>query len=208
MNAVRIICGQRGSGKTTLARALVRRALEEGRWVFMHDTLRQYAGLCESYESVAAWQKVAGEAAAANRPMPRGASIATDQPFDLVDLADQIGRRFNSAGSARFPMTLGFDEAALLAQGTHIDQRLNRLMSLARHRQIELIMNCQRRAQLSMPFWDLTTDAYLFRQPTGTSADLEVPLCVDKGALAGLEQLEDHQYAHVVQGRGAVEEAL
>jgi hypothetical protein len=205
-NSVIIVCGPRGCGKTSRARERVRQALEEGRWVFAHDPLGQYKGLLVTYTSIDAWVAAVKAAVTEKKPMPRGAAFAIKDPLMLVDLVELLGERWNSAASAAFPMTVVFDESSMLAQGTWIDTRLNQLLAIARHRQIELLFLVQRKAQLSIQFWDMVTDAYLFLQPRGTSKDLEQPLCLAKGVLVGLEQLPKYHYVHVVQGAGPVAE--
>jgi hypothetical protein len=200
-----IICGPRGCGKTSRARERVRAALEEGRWVFAHDPLGQYKGLLVTYPTIEAWVKAVRVAVDAKQPIARGAAFAIKDPLALVELVELLASRWNTADSAAFPITLVFDESSMLAQGTWIDQRLNQLLAVARHRQIELLFLVQRKAQLSIQFWDMVTDAYLFLQPSGTSKDLEQPLCLGKGSLLGLERLQKYQYVHVVQGQGPTE---
>lgn len=203
-NYVAIICGPRGCGKTTLARRIVRWRLDEGRWVFCHDPVLQYRGLCARMESVNAWRTTMAAAAIDKLPVPRGYSFACE-PTELIDLADELGQKHNSALSERFPMTLVFDEGSLLAQGTHVDQSFNRLMAVARHRGVELVFLVQRRAQLSIGFWEFGTDFYLFRQPTGRTDELESPMSLPKGALAGLANLQKYEFVHVKAGGEIVE---
>lgn len=198
-NYVAIICGPRGCGKTTLARRIVRSRLEAGRWVFCHDHVQQYRGLCVPMNSVNTWRTTMAAAAIDKLPVPRGYSFACEAT-ELIDLADELGAKHNSALSERFPMTLVFDEGSLLAQGTHVDQSFNRLMAVARHRGVELVFLVQRRAQLSIGFWEFGTDFYLFRQPTGRTDEIESPLSLPRGALTGLSQLQQYQYVHVKAG--------
>jgi hypothetical protein len=203
-NYVAIICGPRGCGKTTLARRIVRWRLDEGRWVFCHDHVQQYRGLTARMDSVNTWRTTMAAAAIDKLPVPRGYSFACEAT-ELIELADELGSKHNTALSERFPMTLVFDEGSFLAQGTHVDQAFNKLMAVARHRGVELVFLVQRRAQLSIGFWEFGTDFFLFRQPTGRTDELESPMSLPRGALAGLSQLQTYQYVHVKAGGEIVE---
>lgn len=203
-NKVAIIAGPRGVGKSTQARELVIEALEGKRWVFCHDPVAQYRGLCATYNTIDAWRTAMAAAAAAESPMPRGAAFAIGDALELVGLVNELGTRWNTAIASRFPMTLVFDESAFLAQGTWMDKAMNELLALARHRGVQLVFLVQRKTQLSVGFWEMATDAYLFRQPTGRTEEFEAPLSLPKGALAGLASLERFEFVHVVSGEGPV----
>lgn len=213
-----IVCGPRGCGKTSRIYELARDALERGRWVFAHDPQFMFKGLCERYPTTQAWEKAMRTAADGKTPIARGASFTCDIG-DLIGrvtrvggvkvrkpgLLDSLGSRWNNVDAARFPMSLFVDESALLGQGNHVSEALNELLALLRHLGIEAAMNCQRRAQLSVGFWELATDVYLFRQPPGRTEEIEGPLCLGKGTLRGLERLDKYNYVHVVQGEGPSE---
>lgn len=211
---VSIACGPKKHGKSTIAKQFIRRALEEGRWVYAHDPLGQYKNLCAPYKDTKAWTEAAAAAAKNGTPLPRGARFRKNAAIkktdngrefnttELVELIEQLGERYNTQTSARWPMALVFDEGSLLGQSTWMEQGLNELISQSRHRQVEILLLCQRKAQLSDPFWELTTDVFLFRSPRRRSKALEEPLCLDAGELAGLQKLKKFSYVRVVNGDG------
>ncbi len=203
-NKVTIIVGPRGVGKSTAARELARVALDEGRWVFAHDPVAQFAGLCVTYTAIADWQSAMATAAAENKPIARGAAFAIGDPLELVALVSELGARWNTAASSRFPMSLFFDEAAFLAQGTHVEKAMNQLLALARHRGVQLGFVVQRRSQLSVGFFEMATDVLVFRQPAGRTEEIEAPLSLPKGTLARTTDLADHTYVHVRSGVGPI----
>lgn len=219
-DCVSIACGPKKHGKSTIARSFIRRALDAGRWVYAHDPLGQYRKLCAPYKNAKVWSDAAAAAAKSGAVLPRGAAFRTNASIrkesngrefyttELVELVDQLGERYNTQTSARWPMSLVFDEGSLLGQSTWIEQGLNELISQSRHRQVEVLLLCQRKAQLSDPFWELTTDVFLFRQPRRRSKALEEPLCLDAGVLAGLEKLKKFSYVRVVNGDGPSTEKL
>lgn len=201
-NKVAIICGPRGVGKSTKARALVAEALNEGRWVFLHDPVAQYRGLAVTYRSIEEWRVAMAAAATEGKPIARGAAFAIGDALELVTLVTELGAKWNSADASRFPMTLVFDESAMLAQGTHVERTMNELLAMARHRGVQLVFLVQRRSQLSIGYWEMATDVYIFRQPIGRTEEIAGPLSLARGSLDGTADLKKYEYVHVRSGEG------
>lgn len=191
-------------GKSSLANKVIQDELECGTWVFAHDPSGQYARTCATYPSFAAWRTAAAAAAAANRPMPRGAAITGDVR-ELLDGVAELGERYNRQTLHRFPMLVVCDEGSLLESGsTHTDKGDLRLFSRRRHLGVRFLLLIQHPTMVSKGILILSTDVFLFAVARKEQPRLEDLLFLDEGALAGLENLEKYNYVHVRRGLGFV----
>lgn len=201
-------------GKTTVARRLVRRHLEqhERGLVFVHDPVAQYhAEGCQFYPDVNAWRAAAAAASAEGAPpMPRGSSLGGSAE-DVTKLALELGERCgNTQDDVRVPILVVWDEASLLdgSGSTWVGKSDAEFLATRRHRGVGGIFNLQDTGQLMQRFYRASTDVYLFAQPAESVALLEKHLMLDKGTLRAATKLEMYDYLHVRLRVGVVPEEL
>lgn len=206
MNYQGIVVGPPAAGKSTLVASVLRSHLDNGAWVFAHDPNHQFQSLCAKYKNAGAWKVAAAKAAADDAPMPRGALFYDCAAEEVSSLAVELGERHNRVGAVRFPMVVAFDEGSLLDDSgqSHVGKEDGRLMATRRHKGVGLVWNVQSPTMLMRRFWELSTDAYLFRQPTDRVRTLEQLLGLNPGELAGLPSLPAYRYYHWQAGKGLV----
>lgn len=209
MNYQAIVVGLPFYGKSSILAAQIKRSLDDGAWVFVHDPNRQFRGLCRPYADAATWVRAARAAAATKRPIARGASVGGSWS-DLRALVDDLGRRFNRDTRATMPMLLAADESSLMDTSgpTFASREDTALMGSRRHRQVGLFFGVQSKTMVTDRFWSLATDVYLQAQPEDRIRELERACHLDVGALAVLRNLPPHRYVHVQPGRGFSSEPL
>jgi GTPase SAR1 family protein len=209
VNYQAIICGPPGCGKTTLAKSLVRRHLDETRGIVlafdpMHQLTRDG---CEYYADAAAWRARQSEAGATGKPASRGASIGGDAA-DVTALAMELGKRMNTATDVRLPILVPYDEGSLLGSSgtTYVGDLDNKLQATRRHLGVSPVYNLQQPSQLTERFWTMSTDAFLFRQTSDRARQLEQYLLLERNELvrAGITRLPAHYFIHVRVGQGIV----
>lgn len=210
-NFMGLVVGPPSHGKTTLAGALVRRHFTDGEGIVLaHDPNQQYRHHgCAPYEDVAAWRRAAAKAIATRVAMPRGASLG-GSASEVTELANDIGTRCNRALRCAVRILAVYDEGSLLdtSGSTYVGAVDNQLMANRRHRGVGLLYLIQRATQLPRPFFDMSTDVYVFRQPPDAVDILERALLLRRGELAHVAELPRHDYVHVKLGDGIVEAPL
>lgn len=213
-NFCAMVVGPPEYGKTTLASALVRKALTESpaSIVLAHDPVYQFGKSgCHAYRDAAAWRAAAALAHHEGKRMPRGASIGGASE-DITALALELGERLNRADDVRLQIWVPYDEASLMSDSgsTFISKSDNELLATRRHRGIAPIYNVQQPTQLTKRFWLMCTDAYMFMQTSKDAKTLDGYLLLEPGTLvrAGITRLPMHKYIHVHRGQGIVGAAL
>lgn len=204
-----IACGPPKMGKSSLAAEVVRSMLESGVVVLAHDPKKQYRGLCAEYENADAWREAARKAAASKTPMPLGASIG-GKAADVTALAMELGKRFNDVRRVRVKMCLVFDEGSVLGSSgsSWIGAEDNELLATRRHLGIGLLFLIQRPSMLTTAFWEMATDAYLFRVAGKRLDGLTETIHLPEGALAPVANLPPFRYVRVSIGDGIAKERL
>lgn len=212
-NFTGIIVGLPQYGKTSIARALVRRHLRETNGiVLVHDPMAQFGrDGCHFYADVASWRRAAFDATKHKRPMPRGASLGgtTDE---IVELAQSLGARAgNTQEHVRLPILVVLDEGSMAGSGsTWISSEDQQALATRRHRGVGFVFNIQTPTMLTEQFYLFATDLYLFAQMSDHALLLDKRMFLEKGTLqrAGVCALEQHRYLHVQKRVGVVGAAL
>lgn len=202
-------------GKTTIARALLRRHLAEmpNPLVLVHDPVNQYAkDGCVKFADANAWRAAAVDAAKKKQPMPRAAALGGSDA-DIARLALDVGLRAgNTQDDVRLQIWFARDEASLAtASGsTYVGAIDNELLATRRHRGVGMLFNLQDPSQLTSRFFRMGTDFYLFAQTSRAAVKLDELLFLEPGTLhrAGVTRLPKYKYLHVKQREGVVSEPL
>ncbi len=130
----------------------------------------------------------------------------------MTQLGLDLGERLNTANRVTTPILIAYDEGSLrgASGSTFISPLDNQALALRRHRGVGMIFNLQLPTQLTARFWNMSTDAYVFRQTTKSAKALDELLFLEEGTLAraGVCQLEKFSYLHVRVGDGIVDEEL
>jgi hypothetical protein len=214
-NFCAFIVGPPEYGKTTIARALVRRHMTEmpNPVVLVHDPVNQFAkDGCKFFKDANAWRAAAAEAAKKKQPISRGASLGGSDE-EIMRLALDVGQRAgNNQDNVRVQILVVRDEASLAtgSGATHMGATDNELLATRRHRGVGIVFNLQDPSQLTSRFFRMGTDFYLLAQTTRAAAKLDELLFLEPGTLmrAGVTQLPKHKYLHVKQREGVVRDAL
>lgn len=211
-NQSAIIAGPPEYGKTSIARALVRRHMKETNGLaLVHDPVAQFGrDGCRFYPDTNAWRREA--AAAKGKPMPRGASLGGSSSA-IVELAIALGTRAgNTQENVRLPILVVIDEGSTndSSGSTWISQEDQEALALRRHKGVGFVFNIQTPTMLMERFWLMTTDAYLFVQTSKHAKLLNERLLLEAGTLegAGVCALGLHEYLHVKRPGGISKEKL
>lgn len=214
-NFCAIIAGPPEYGKTSIARALVRRHLQTTNGiVLVHDPVQQFGpDGCAYYENAAAWRAAARAAAGkGGKPMPRGASLGGESSA-IVELALSLGKRAgNRQENVRLPILVVLDEGSTSdsSGSTWIGKEDLQALAMRRHLGVGFVFNIQDPMMLTARFWQLSTDFYLFAQTSKHARTLDERLLLEPGTLeaARVCALDKHEYLHVRPRVGVVSDEL
>lgn len=213
-NFCAFIVGPPEYGKTTVARALVRRHLREPSGVvFVHDPVAQFGkDGCHWYANASAWRAAAAKAVKDKAPMPRGAALGGSTE-DIITLARELGERCgNRQDSVRVPILVVLDEGSTndASGSTWAGREDVQSLAMRRHRGNGFVFNLQDPMMLTAQLWRLATDFYLFACTTKHARVLDERLYLEPGTLerAGICKLDKHRYLHCRQRAGVVAEPL
>lgn len=178
--------------------------MKRGGWFFVHDVGGDFDGLCATYKSVDEWRKRAAEYDAKNLPLPHGAAFDFEDPMPLTKLVYELGEKRNTHKRVVFPMMYGIDETALLASSSsHVDKTDLKLMVRRAHVGVAPVYNMQDPTLLHPRFVSMTTDVYVFRQPSVKAiAHLQERMGAPPGAFDSMLNAPKHRYIHFKRGEG------
>lgn len=219
-----LICGMPGAGKTTLMRALARRAIvEDGATVIAHDPMgewsREWAGRITTV--TARTDGAIGRVGASRAGVPtvdaiidnarRGRlprAIAADGDSTVAaGLAESLGTMLNTATKVTRPFFLLFDEAALLSDtgASYQSQEDRRLTAIRRHRGVAIAWNVQAPTMLPIQYWQLATDVYTYTLASRRDVQtLERRCGLDDGVLSCVLTLPRYHVLRIRRGVGVV----
>ncbi len=213
-NFCAFVVGPSGWGKTTIARALIRRHADAhpNGIVFAHDPERQFGkDGCQWYANADAWRHAARAAMERREPIPRLASIDGDS-VAMDNLVWEVSEKVNRADDVRVPILDVKDEASLHTGSgpTWLGAEDNALFSTRRHRGCGLVLALQNAKQLSVRVLERATDLYVFVQPRKALRHLDEAMMLEPGTLelAGARELGEHRYLHVRPVVGVVADPL
>jgi hypothetical protein len=213
-NFCAFIVGPPEYGKTTIARAIVRRHLAETNGIaLVHDPVEQFRkDGCAAFKDAAQWRAAAAVAAKEKKPMARGASLGGSSEA-IVALAMQLGKRAgNHQENVKLPILVVIDEGSTndSSGSTWISKEDLEALATRRHRGVGFVFNLQTPTMLTEKFWLLSTDVYAFACTTEHARVLDSRMMLEKGTLerAGLCSLPEHRYLHIKRRDGVVPEAL
>lgn len=204
-----LICGMPGAGKTTLMRALARRAIvEDGATVIAHDPMGEWrrawgggvASVRTDKEARAIRDGVRGGR------LPRVISVEADSTV-AADLAAELGATLNTADRVTRPLLLMFDEGALVSGSgaSYQSDADRRLTAIRRHRGVGIAWNVQAPTMLPVQYWQLATDVYTYALASQRDVQtLERRCGLDDGALAFVRRLERYRVVRIRRGVGIV----
>ena len=203
-----IVIGPPKHGKTTIGRELVKAHLEKYPTgiALVHDTNRQFTDLCRWTGSVAACRANVTAARREKKPIARGWAFGGEST-PVSELAAELGQLHNRADDVRVPILLVYDETSMMESSgsTHIAQIDLRINANRRHWGIAPVYNLQRPTALTEAFYTMSTDVYVFAQPSERRTRvLEEYLGLADGRLARLVGAGKYTHAHWRQGEGLV----
>ena len=200
-NALHLLVGPPGYGKSTLGVELINERVAKDRIVLIHDPNQQFRAT--RFDTVHEFKREMAAQAKAGAMVPQVYAIsAPGEGSTVVKTALELGERFNKTGRGVVqPIFLFLDEGTSLETSgpswTGRDEET--LIYQRRHYGIELAVNLQRPTQLGWTWWGVATDIHLFalrREDVITEAEKQLGLA--KGTFAKVRALPQFQYAHYV----------
>ena len=198
-NFAAVLVGDAQSGKTTLARVMVREFLRErpAGIVLAHDPVGQFS--TQAFSDAEEAREAIARAQRERRPMGRVLSIGGESR-GVTDLAMELGR-VNSQHRVVRPVLVAYDEASMLSSGrTHIDKLEEQALAVRRHLGVGSITCAQQPTQLAAPYFFFATECRLFRQSRRNVRRVEDVFGLDEGALDVATRLRPYHHVRIVRG--------
>jgi hypothetical protein len=184
-NRVVGIAGRKGSGKSTLSRAI----LERCNRLFLFDTMGEHTWVPEKFNSLdQAWVYIAMHG---GDPQPfQGSYVAEDAGDESLDtdFAEVCIAVWESGN-----MTLAVEELPMLSEPNYVPPAFNRLVRLGRHRSVNILYTGQRLSECPRRVTAATDIFVLFHTSEPVDLDRIAERCGPETA-QNVALLGDHEF--------------